>query len=75
MKPLLILGAPLALAACAQAPDLITADAIAPATNSNEQIRHIHGPALLNEYNPRPVTGPDNWRKLNDKQSPAAGES
>ena len=69
MKPLLILGAPLALAACVQAPVL------APATTKSAQIRHVHGPALLGEFNSRPVKGPEDWRKLNDQQSPTKEES
>lgn len=71
MKSLLILGAALALTACAPAPELISAETIAPATNSSVQIRHTHDPALLSGYTSRPVTGPENWRKLNDQQSPA----
>ena len=70
MKPLLILGAPLALAACVQAPELVSADVLAPATSKSAQIRHLHGPALLGEFNSRPVKGPEDWRKLNNQQSP-----
>lgn len=71
MKTIFILGAPLALAACAKAPELVSADVLAPASNESAQIRHIHGPALLGEFNTRSVAGPDDWRKLNDQQSPA----
>lgn len=75
MKSLLILGAPLALAACAEAPDLVTPEILAPAANSQSQIRHVHGPALLNSYTVRPVKGPEDWRKLNNQQSPAKEDS
>ncbi len=70
MKPLLILGAPLALAACVQAPELVSADVLAPASSESAQIRHVHGPALLGEFASRPVKGPEDWRKLNNQQSP-----
>ncbi len=75
MKSLLILGAPLALAACAEAPDLVTPEILAPAANSQSQIRQVHGPALLNSYTARPVRGPEDWRKLNNQQSPAKEDS
>lgn len=75
MKSLLIWGAPLALAACAETPDLMPSKVLAPAANSHLQIRHIHGPALLTGYTARPVKGPDDWRKLNNQQSPAKEDS
>ena len=75
MKTIVILGAPLALVACAKAPELVSADLLAPATHERAQIRHVHGPALLGEFNARPVKGPEDWRKLNEQQSPAKEES
>ncbi|WP_306115011.1 MULTISPECIES: hypothetical protein [unclassified Roseovarius] len=75
MKTMFILGAPLALAACAKAPELVSADVLAPASSESAQIRHVHGPALLGDFNARPVKGPEDWRKLNDQQSPAKEES
>lgn len=74
MKRPYIVGIPLALAACAQAPDLVPADTVAPAANAQAQIRHVHGPAVLAGYTSRPVKGPEDWRELNDRQSPASRE-
>ena len=74
MKTLLLLGMPIALAACTKAPDLASQDTLAPAANAYSQIRHVHGPAVLTGYTSRPVKGPEDWRKLNDQQSPAKQE-
>ena len=70
MKFPLLLGIPIALTACAKAPDLVSQETLAPAANSQSQIRHVHGPAPLAGYTARPVKGPEDWRKLNDQQSP-----
>lgn len=74
MKSLLLLGMPIALAACAKAPDLVPEDILAPAADTQLQIRHMHGPSVLADYTSRPVKGPEDWRKLNDQQSPAKQE-
>ncbi len=74
MKSLLLLGMPIALAACAKAPDLVLEETLAPAANAQSQIRHVHGPSVLTGYTSRPVKGPEDWRKLNDEQSPAKQE-
>lgn len=74
MKTLLLLGISIALAACAKAPDLVPEDTIAPAANVQSQIRHVHGPSVLTGYTSRPVKGPEDWRKLNERQSPAKQE-
>ncbi len=70
MKTALLLGLPIALAACVKAPDLAPEAALAPAADAQSQIRHVHAPADLSGYTARPVKGPDDWRKLNDEQSP-----
>ena len=75
MKSLLFLGASLFLMACAEAPKLVSSDVLAPATHDSTQIRHIHGLALLADYTARPVSDPDDWRRLNDAQSPAHGRT
>lgn len=74
MKSPLLLGIPIALAACAKAPDLVPEDILAPAADTHSQIRHVHGQAVLSGYTTRPVKGPEDWRKLNNQQSPALQE-
>lgn len=74
MKHLVLLGIPIALAACAKAPDLPSAEEFAPAANPHSQIRHVHGQNVLSDYTARPVKGPEDWRNLNDQQSPAKQE-
>lgn len=74
MKILLLLGMPIALAACTAPPELASAETFAPAAKSQSQIRHVHGPAVLAGYTARPVKGPEDWRKLNERQSPANQE-
>lgn len=74
MKSLLILGMPIALAACTSAPDLVSQETLAPAADAQSQIRHFHGPTVLAGYTSRPVKGPEDWRKLNEQQSPEAQE-
>ncbi len=71
MKILHVVGIPLALSACTVAPELVTAESLAPAANEQAQIRHIHGPAVMSGYTSRPVTDPANWRELNDQQAPS----
>lgn len=75
MKYPLFLGISVALAACAEAPNLVSQETLAPAADPYAQIRHMHGPAVLAGYTARPVKGPDDWRKLNDQQSPASREN
>lgn len=74
MKSPLLLGLPFALAACAEAPDLVSEETLAPAANTHAQIRNVQGPSVLVGYTARPVKGPEDWRKLNDQQSPAKQE-
>lgn len=74
MKFPLLLGIPVALTACAEAPDLVAKETLAPAADPQAQIRHAQGPAILTGYTARPVKGPEDWRKLNDQQSPARQE-
>ena len=74
MKSPLLLGIPIALAACTEAPDLVPQKTLAPAADPQAQIRHTQGPAALAGYTARPVKGPEDWRKLNDQQSPARQE-
>lgn len=74
MKFPFLLGISIALAACAKAPDLVPEDTLAPAANAQSHIRHVHGQDVLSGYTARPVKGPENWRRLNDQQSPAAQE-
>ncbi|MEO3415024.1 hypothetical protein AAFO92_10235 [Roseovarius sp. CAU 1744] len=76
MKLPFILGIPIALTACTAAPELVPEETLAPAANTQDQIRHVHGPAVLSGYTSRAVKGPEDWRKLNEQQSPAKqGES
>ena len=74
MKSLLLLGIPIALAACAKAPGLVSERTLAPAADAQTQIRHVYGQNVLTGYTPRDVKGPEDWRKLNDRQSPATQE-
>lgn len=74
MKILVSLGVALALAGCASPPEPIAENTIAPAANPQSQIRHTHGQNLFSGYTARPVKGPEDWRKLNDQQSPARQE-
>ena len=74
MKIPCILGISLALAGCAEAPDLLPAEKLAPAADASAQIRHVHGAIGVPGYTARPVKGPENWRQLNDRQSPAKRE-
>lgn len=74
MKSPLLLGIPIALAACAKTPDLVPEDTLAPAADAQTHIRHVQGLDVLSGYTARPVKGPEDWRKLNDQQSPAAQE-
>lgn len=74
MKFPFLLGIPIALAACAKAPDLVPEDTLAPAADAQSQVRHVHGHDVLSGYTARPVKGPEDWRRLNDQQSPAAQE-
>lgn len=74
MKSLLLSGMTLTLAACTEAPGLVPQETLAPAANAQAQIRHAHVPAVLVGYTARPVKGPDDWRKLNDQQSPVKPE-
>lgn len=69
-----ILGLSLALAGCAEAPDLLPAEILAPAANAGAQIRHVHGATAVPGFTARPMKGPEDWRKLNDRQSPAKSE-
>lgn len=75
MRVLFLLGIPIALAACAKAPDLMPTAALAPAANVQSQMKHVYGQSVLSDYTARPVKGPDDWRKLNDQQSPEQGDS
>lgn len=74
MKSLFILGAPLALAACTPAPELLPSATLAPAVSSTTQIGTVKSSALLVGYTARPVTGPSDWRQSNDQQSPTHKE-
>jgi len=74
MKPLFLLGISLALSACAKAPEAGPEHSLAPAADPAAGIRHIHAPDLLAGYTARPVGEPQDWRTLNDRQSPAARE-
>lgn len=74
MKFHTIWGIPLALAACAPAPDIVSPATLAPAANSAAQIRTAQSPALLAGYTARAAKGPANWRELNDRQSPTGQE-
>ena len=74
MKSPLLLGITLALAACAKAPDPVPEETLAPAVNAQSRIRHVHGHNVVSGYTARAVKGPEDWRTLNDRQSPAAQE-
>ncbi len=74
MKSPLLLGISIALAACAEAPDLVPQKTLAPAAEPQAHIRHVQGPSILAGYTARPIKGPEDWRKLNDQQSPANQE-
>jgi hypothetical protein len=74
MKFHTIWGIPLALAACAPAPELVSPAALAPAADSAAQIRPTQSPGLLAGYTARAAKDPSNWRELNDQQSPAGKE-
>ena len=74
MKTSLFLGIPIALAACAKVPDPVPEETLAPAADTQSQIRHVHDQAILSGYTSRPVKGPEDWRKQNNQQSPALQE-
>ncbi len=74
LKTILLLGIPIALSACAEAPDLPTQDMLAAAAQSDVQTRDASVPDVLSGYTSRPVKGPEDWRALNRRQSPAEGE-
>lgn len=44
---------------------------LAPAVDADREILSVETPNLLSGYTRRPVSGPDDWRRLNDLQSPA----
>lgn len=73
MKFAYLLSIPIALSACAEVPDLVSSETLAPAADTQAQIRPVHGLALLNDFQARPVGDPEDWRRLNDDQSPASG--
>lgn len=73
MKTLLLLGMSTALLACVNAPDLPAQDVLAPAARNDVGIRPASFPDPLAGYTPRPVKGPEDWRRLNQQQSPAGG--
>ena len=75
MKLALILGAPLALAACGNVTEPIPAKTLAAAANVDTQTVHASTSNLLSGYVKRPVGGPAPWRELNDQQSPNQGDS
>ena len=74
MKTIIILGVSTALSACASAPDLPTQGMLAPAAQTGAETRAATFPDVLAGYTSRPVKGPEDWRALNRRQSPAAGE-
>lgn len=74
MKLPFVLGLPIALAACTQAPALVPSEALAPSANPQIQLRNAPVADVLAGYSPRPVKGPEDWRKLNQQQSPAKAE-
>ncbi|SHL03906.1 hypothetical protein SAMN05444414_10450 [Roseovarius marisflavi] len=70
MKFYIVLGFPIALAACGavtepQAPTRLAAAATPEATHS-----HASSPSLLTGYAARAIKGPASWRELNERQSP-----
>lgn len=75
MKTLLLLGVSTALAACATAPDLPTQDSLAPAAQPDVGIRLNTPSDPLAGYTARAVKGPEDWRALNRRQSPAGEEA
>jgi hypothetical protein len=70
LKTIAILGMSIALSACAQAPELPGQAALAPAARSDLGIRNAPVPDLTAGYTARAVTGPGDWRALNDRQAP-----
>ncbi|WP_297777335.1 hypothetical protein [uncultured Roseovarius sp.] len=74
MRTTLLLGICTALSACANAPDLPTRDTLAPAARTDAETPPTTFPDVLVGYTSRPVKGPDDWRTLNRRQSPAEGE-
>jgi hypothetical protein len=68
------LAASLLAAGCVASPlpDLL------PALNPADPVmglRDVRYSPVLGDFHPRRPTGPDNWRRLNDKLSPANRES
>ena len=73
MKIPCILGVSLALAGCSAAPDLLPAETLAPAADAGAQVRHVHGATGVPGFTARPVKGPEDWRKLNDRAEQIGG--
>lgn len=71
---MLLLGISTALSACARAPDLPTQDMLAPQARADVETRAATFRDVLAGYTSRPVKGPEDWRALNRRQSPAEEE-
>lgn len=74
MKFALPLGLVISLAACTDPSEPLPGEALAPAVNPHVGIRNANPTAVLAKYTVRPVKGPEDWRRLNDRQSPANQE-
>ncbi len=73
MKLYIVLGFPIALAACGNVTEPAPSETLATAAIADGHPSHAPNPALLSGYVERPVTGPASWRKLNEQQSPSQG--
>ncbi|WP_294606913.1 hypothetical protein [uncultured Roseovarius sp.] len=70
MKFYIVLGFPIALAACGAVTEPQPPARLAAAATPETSHDHANAASLLTGYTARPVTGPASWRALNDRQSP-----
>ncbi len=75
MKFYIVLGFPMALAACGTITEPEPPETLAASASADGHPPHAPHPALLSGYVERPVTGPASWRELNEQQSPNQGGS
>jgi len=66
------LCAALVVAGCGATPSPEIVPLLSPADPGIGQ-RHVQYSPVLGGYQPRKPTGPDDWRKLNDRLSPGYG--
>ena len=72
MKTFVFAALPLTLAACAAPAPLPDAAAFIAAMNTAVMTTPRPHDVLVG-FQPRPVTSPEDWRELNDRQAPGGG--